>query len=55
MLVLGAGYDTAFFQLAAEGVRADKYVEIDFLQVCGSDGWVGLYGRAGMDGQAYDG
>lgn len=33
VLVLGAGYDTAFFQLAAEGVRADKYVEIDFLQV----------------------
>ncbi|KAL4448570.1 hypothetical protein ABPG75_005789 [Micractinium tetrahymenae] len=33
VLVLGAGYDTTFFQLAAEGVRADKYVELDFLQV----------------------
>lgn len=39
VLVLGAGYDTAFFQLAAEGVRADKYVEVDFLQVVCFCGW----------------
>ncbi|KAI3426176.1 hypothetical protein D9Q98_008553 [Chlorella vulgaris] len=33
VLVLGAGYDTTFFQLAKEGVQADKYVELDFKQV----------------------
>lgn len=33
VLVLGAGYDTAYFQLAADGIRADKYIEVDFLQV----------------------
>ncbi|PRW45066.1 tRNA wybutosine-synthesizing 4 [Chlorella sorokiniana] len=33
VLVLGAGYDTAYFQLAAAGIRADKYIEVDFLQV----------------------
>lgn len=32
VLVLGAGYDTTFFQLAKEGVQADKYVELDFKQ-----------------------
>jgi hypothetical protein len=30
--VLGAGFDTAFFQMAAEGVGASKYIELDFLQ-----------------------
>ncbi|PSC73349.1 tRNA wybutosine-synthesizing 4 [Micractinium conductrix] len=33
VLVLGAGYDTTYFQLAAEGVRAVKYIEVDFPQV----------------------
>ncbi|KAL4857786.1 Leucine carboxyl methyltransferase 1 [Chlorella vulgaris] len=32
VLVLGAGYDTTFFQLAKEGIQADKYVELDFKQ-----------------------
>ena len=37
VLVLGAGYDTAYFQLAADGIRADKYIEVDFLQASASE------------------
>jgi hypothetical protein len=33
VLVLGAGYDTTYFQLASEGIQADKYIEVDFRQV----------------------
>jgi len=33
-LVLGAGFDTAWFQLASEGQAPRKYLELDFLEVC---------------------
>ena len=33
VLSLGAGYDTACFQLAREGVAPSKWVELDFLEV----------------------
>ncbi|EFN56319.1 hypothetical protein CHLNCDRAFT_22266 [Chlorella variabilis] len=32
VVVLGAGYDTTYFQLASEGIYADKYIELDFRQ-----------------------
>jgi len=33
VLSLGAGYDTTFFQLAASGVTAARYAELDFSEV----------------------
>ena len=33
VLSLGAGYDTAFFQLASEGLAPSKWVELDFQDV----------------------
>ncbi len=47
VLVLGAGYDTAYFQLAAAGIRADKYVEVDFLQAS----WGAAVVAGGQQGQ----
>ena len=34
VLSLGAGFDTTFFQLAASGVTAARYAELDFSEVC---------------------
>eukprot|EP00897_Mesotaenium_endlicherianum_P009451 jgi/Mesen1/8534/ME000484S07926 len=33
ILSLGAGFDTTFFQLLEDGLTADKYVEVDFVEV----------------------
>jgi len=33
VLVLGAGFDTTWFQLAAEGQQPDRYLEVDFKEV----------------------
>jgi len=33
VLVLGAGFDTSWFQLAAEGRAPHKYLELDFAEV----------------------
>ena len=38
VLSLGAGYDTAHFQLAREGVAPGKWVELDFLEVRAAGG-----------------
>lgn len=33
VLSLGAGFDTAFFQLAKEGLAQERYIELDFKEV----------------------